>query len=93
LILKQSTLTGAAKAQDPTDVNRGDVRSKNAFDLQEWLHEPFPPELVAEHIQRNGIDPVAHLTLATKLMQMLPSANPGFLRQFLCVAPRYSTAH
>lgn len=93
LMLKQSALTGPAKAQDPTDVNRGDVLPKTALNLHERLRESFPPQLAAEQIQRNSVDPAAHRTLTTKLMQMLPSANPGFLRQFLCMALRYSTAY
>jgi hypothetical protein len=92
-MLKQNALTGPAKAQDPTDVNSSDVRPKTAPNLDERLRESFPPQLVAEQIQRNRIDPAAHRTLATKLMHTLPSANPGFLRQFFCMGPRYSTAH
>jgi hypothetical protein len=92
-MLKQSTLTRPAKAQDPADVNRGDVRPKTALNLDRRAHVSLPPQLVAEQIQRNGIDPAAYRTLATKLMQLLPSANPGRLRQFLGLVPRYSAAH
>jgi len=79
LMLKQGALTGAALAQDSTDVNRGDVHSKIALTLHKRLCEPFPPQFIAEQIQRNGIDPRAHLALTTKLMQAFPSSNPRCL--------------
>ena len=79
LMLKQSALTGAAKAQDPTDVNRGDVHPKTALSLDKGLHEPFPPQLIAEQVQRNGINPTAYCIVVAKLMQILPSTGPGCL--------------
>jgi hypothetical protein len=48
LMLKQGALTGAAKTQDPIDVNRGDFHPKTALNIHERLHEPFPPQLIAE---------------------------------------------
>jgi len=68
LLLKQSAVTGAAKAQDPAGVNRGDVHPEVALSFHERLHAPHLRQLPTEQIQRNGIDPGAHRTFTTKLM-------------------------
>jgi hypothetical protein len=79
LMLKQNALGGAAIGQDSIDVNRGHVHSKVALNLHKRLSGPFSPQLIAEQIQGNGIDPRAHPALPTKLMQAFPSANPRCL--------------
>jgi hypothetical protein len=61
------------------------------LNLSDRLHEPFPPQLIAEQIQRNGIDQVA-TALSAELMQTLPSADPGCC-DIPQRDPKISTAH
>jgi len=67
-MFKQSAVTGAAKAQDSTGVNGGDVHPEVALSFRERLRGPHLRQLPTEQIQRNGIDPGAHRTFSTKLM-------------------------
>jgi len=79
LMLKQNALTGAAIAQDSTNVNRRKVHSKVAPTLHKQLCGPFSSHFVAEQIQGDGIYPRAHPAFPSKLMQTLPPASPGCL--------------